>query len=85
MNYPIFLRFPPQCHWASIRGPQAKKKGGHIESHPKFLSWTTKKEIIIAYFALHNFIRNSELHDKEFEKCDADEKYMSRASNISIT
>jgi hypothetical protein len=41
-----------------------------------------KKEIIIVCFALHNFIRDSQLHDKEFERCDADEEYMPGASNV---
>jgi hypothetical protein len=29
----------------------------------------------MAYFGLHNFIRDSYLRDKKFERCDADEKY----------
>jgi hypothetical protein len=41
-----------------------------------------QKEIIIACFALHNFIHDSQLRDKEFERCDADEEYMPRASNV---
>jgi hypothetical protein len=36
----------------------------------------------IMCFALHNFIRDSQLHYKEFERCDADEEYMSGASNV---
>jgi hypothetical protein len=40
------------------------------------------KEIIISCFALHNFIHDSKLHDKEFERCDADDKYMHGASNV---
>jgi hypothetical protein len=35
----------------------------------------------MACFALHNFIHESQLRDKEFERCDADDKYMPRASN----
>jgi hypothetical protein len=30
----------------------------------------------MACFTLHNFIRDSNLHDKEFERCDADEQYL---------
>jgi hypothetical protein len=30
----------------------------------------------MAYFALHNFIHDSNLRDKEFERCDADEQYL---------
>jgi hypothetical protein len=28
------------------------------------------------YFVLHNFICDSNLRDKEFERCDADEQYL---------
>jgi hypothetical protein len=35
----------------------------------------------MACIALHNFICDSQLHDKEFERCDADEEYMPRTSN----
>jgi hypothetical protein len=41
-----------------------------------------QKEIIIACFALHNFIRDSQLRDKEFGRCDADEEYMPGGSNV---
>jgi hypothetical protein len=30
----------------------------------------------MACFALHNFIRDSNLRDKEFERSDADEQYL---------
>ena len=42
---------------------------------PSF-STRTQKHIIIACLALHNFIRDSNLRDKEFERCDADEEYL---------
>lgn len=29
--------------------------------------------------ALHNFIRDNKLRDKEFDRCDADEGYLPRA------
>jgi hypothetical protein len=32
--------------------------------------------IISACMTLHNFIRDSKLRDKEFDKCDADENYI---------
>ena len=32
--------------------------------------------IISACMTLHNYIRDSNLRDKEFDKCDADENYM---------
>jgi hypothetical protein len=36
----------------------------------------TQKHIIMVCFALHNFIRDSILRDKKFERCDADEQYL---------
>jgi hypothetical protein len=36
----------------------------------------TQKHIIVACMALHNFIRDSQLHDKEFDECDANEEYL---------
>jgi hypothetical protein len=37
----------------------------------------------MAYIALHNFISDSKLYNKEFDKCDTNEKYMPRASNTA--
>jgi hypothetical protein len=42
-----------------------------IQSYP--LHKQTK--IIVACMALHNFIRESQLADKEFDRCDRDENY----------
>ena len=42
---------------------------------PSF-STRTQKHIILACMALHNFIRESNLHDKVFDRCDADEDYL---------
>jgi hypothetical protein len=42
---------------------------------PSF-STHTQKHIIIAYLALHIFIRDNKLCDKEFKRCDADEDYL---------
>ncbi|XP_024310351.1 protein ALP1-like [Brachypodium distachyon] len=41
-------------------------------------SYRVKKQtkIIIACMALHNFIRESEIFDEDFDKCDRDENYM---------
>jgi hypothetical protein len=44
----------------------------HITSYP-ILKQT---RIIVACMALHNWIRESNLHDKEFYKCDQNENYM---------
>jgi hypothetical protein len=54
-----------------------KQKWRILKSMPSF-----QVEIIIACFALHNFIRDSQLEDKEFRRCDADENYMPRGSNV---
>ena len=43
-----------------------------------------QKRIIIACMALHNFIHDSKLRDKEFEKCDEDENYVPKAARASI-
>jgi hypothetical protein len=58
-----------------------KQKWCILKDMPSF-SVERQKEIIIACFALHKFIRDSQLHDKEFERCDADDEYMPRASNV---
>jgi len=39
-------------------------------------STRTQKHIVLACMALHNFIRDSKLHDEEFDRCDADEDYL---------
>ena len=47
----------------------------YFEGHPKFLNYYLE-----AYhhglLALHNFIRDSNLRDKKFDRCDADEDYL---------
>jgi hypothetical protein len=35
-----------------------------------------RSKIIVACMALHNFIRDSAMRDKDFDKCDEDESYM---------
>ena len=52
-----------------------KEKWRILKGIPSF-STRTQKHIIIACLALHNFIRDSNLRDKEFERCDADEEYL---------
>ena len=52
-----------------------KEKWCILMGIPSF-STRTQKQIIIAYLALHNFIRDSNLRDKEFERCDANEEYL---------
>jgi hypothetical protein len=47
--------------------------------------FSTRKQakIIIACIALHNFIRDSHLSDKEFDRCDVNEEYMPRAAHAA--
>jgi hypothetical protein len=47
----------------------------YFDGHTKF-STCTQKHIIIAYLSLHIFIRDNNLCDMEFERCDADEDYL---------
>jgi hypothetical protein len=35
----------------------------------------------MACIALHNFIHDRKLYDKEFVRCDANREYIARASN----
>jgi hypothetical protein len=51
------------------------KQKWHILKGMASFSPRTQKHIIIACFALHNFIRDSNLCDKKFERCDVDEQY----------
>jgi hypothetical protein len=45
----------------------------------------TQKRIILACIALHNFIRDSHLRDKQFDRCDADENYIPKVQRQSVT
>jgi hypothetical protein len=49
---------------------------------PRF-STRKQAKIIKACIALHNFIRDSHLSDKEFDRCDANEEYMPRAAHAT--
>jgi hypothetical protein len=59
----------------------SSKKWCILKDTPSF-SVERQKRIIIACFALHNFIHHSQLCDKEFERCDADYEYILKASNV---
>ena len=52
-----------------------KQKWCILKDMPSFFT-RTQKHIILACMALHNFIRESNLHDKVFDRCDADEDYL---------
>eukprot|EP00267_Zea_mays_P040633 XP_008680777.2 uncharacterized protein LOC103655879 [Zea mays] len=59
-----------------------KQKWRILKGIPSF-STRTQKHIIIACMALHNFIRDSNLHDREFDRCDADEEYLLEQTNAT--
>jgi hypothetical protein len=40
--------------------------------------------IIVAFMALHNFIRESRIADREFAACDADENYNPLPTSASV-
>ena len=44
----------------------------HLPSYPQ----QKQSKIIVACIALHNFIRQSQLPDIDFDKCDQDENYV---------
>lgn len=52
-----------------------KQKWRILKEMPSFPT-RTQKHIIMACMALHNFIRDSRLEDKDFDRCDTDEDYL---------
>ena len=52
-----------------------KQKWRILKDMPSF-STRTQKHVILACMALHNFIRENNLHDKVFDRCDADQDYL---------
>jgi hypothetical protein len=60
-----------------------KEKWRILKGIPSF-STRTQKHIILACLALHNFIRDSNLHDKEFERCDADDEYLVQEDDTTL-
>ena len=44
-----------------------------------------QSEIIVACMALHNFIRESRIADKDFDHCDHDENYVPPEASTSNT
>ena len=45
----------------------------------------THKHIFLACMTLHNFICDNNLHDREFDRCDADEEYLLQHSATADT
>jgi len=56
---------------------------GGSRSRRRKRRWPEDKQarIIVACMALHNFIRESRIADREFGACDADENYMPMPSS----
>jgi hypothetical protein len=61
-----------------------KNKWRMLKGIPSY-GLVAQKRIILACIALHNFIRDSNLHDKQFDHCDADENYVPKVQRQSIT
>jgi hypothetical protein len=55
----------------------------YFEEHVSF-SPHIQKHIIMAWFVLYNFIRDSNLRDKKFERCDANERYLVPSTSGSV-
>ena len=56
----------------------------HFEGHP-FLQLGYTKENYPCLLRLHNFIRDSNLRDKQFDRCDSDENYIPKVQRQAIT
>ncbi|XP_051207085.1 uncharacterized protein [Lolium perenne] len=61
-----------------------KNKWRMLKGIPSY-GLVTQKKIILACIALHNFIRDSHLRDKQFDRCDSDENYIPKVQRQSIT
>ena len=61
-----------------------KQKWRILKGIPSFPT-RTQKHIILAYMALHNFIRDTNLEDKLFDRCDGDEEYLLQHSATADT
>ena len=56
----------------------------HLPSYPQ----RKQSKIIVACMAVHNFIRESKILDREFDSCDQDENYVplhAQSSNANTT
>ena len=61
------------------------KNKWHILKYISSYGLVTQKRIILACIALHNFIRDSNLRDKQFDRCDADENYLPKFQRQSTS
>jgi hypothetical protein len=61
-----------------------KNKWHMLKGIPSY-GLVTQKRIILACIALHNFIRDSNLRDKQFDQCDLDENYIPKVQRQAIT
>ena len=61
-----------------------KQKWRILKGIPSFPT-RTQEHIILACMALHNFIRDTNLEDKLFNRCDGDEEYLLQHSATADT
>ena len=61
-----------------------KNKWRILKAVPSY-GLVTQKKIILACIALHNFIRDSNLRDKQFDRCDSDENYIPKVQRQAVT
>jgi hypothetical protein len=61
-----------------------KNKWRMLKGIPSY-GLVTQKRIILACIALHNFIRDSNLRDKQFDRCDSDENYIPKVQRQAVT
>jgi hypothetical protein len=80
-KHEIFNFLHSSLHNVIERAFGVLKQKWHILKAMLSFSARRHAQIIIVCFALHNFIRESQLHDKMFERCVVDDGYMPGASN----
>jgi len=58
---------------------ELRSKSDVHRGYAKFFYSYSEAYIILVWMTLHNFIRDTKLHDKEFGRCDVDEEYLPKA------
>ena len=60
-----------------------KNKWGILHNEIPSYPMAKQSQIIIAFMALHNFIKNSAMADEDFDRCDQDKNYVPLAEASS--